>query len=247
MTSNHREIYQHLVSPRAQSIPQSKTVAIADLAAKLRREGASVVDFSAGRAAEATAAVVCEAAKEALSKGDTHQTEARGRPLYLEACAEKLKRENGLDLDPTKNVIATLGCKNGLLLSSMASLSPGDEILIEDPCFVSYEPEITVAGAVAVRVPMRFENGNRWSREDLESAITPKTRAILFCSPHNPVGVVHTKEDLQVIADVAQKHDLVVIADEDHLGTNLAGGRAHRPEVDGAGHGGFVDHDHVAR
>jgi aspartate/methionine/tyrosine aminotransferase len=203
-------------------------VAIADLAAKLRREGASVVDFSAGRAAEATAAVVCEAAKDALSVGDTHQTEARGRPVYLEACAEKLKRENGLDLEPEKNVIATLGCKNGLLLSSMASLSPGDEILIEDPCFVSYEPEITVAGATAVRVPMRPENGNRWIREDLESAVTPKTRAILFCSPHNPVGVVHTEGDLQVIADVAQEHDLVVIADEIYEAVTW-GGRKHLP------------------
>jgi aspartate aminotransferase len=221
-------MYQDLVSPRARSIPQSKTVAIADLAAKLRREGASVVDFSAGRAAEATTTVVCEAAKEALSKGDTHQTEARGRPLYLEACAEKLKRENGLDVDPATNVIATLGCKNGLLLSLMASLSPGDEVLVEDPCFVSYEPEITVAGGVAVRVPLRPENGNRWSREDLESAVTPKTRAILFCSPHNPVGVVHTEEDLLVIAEVAQTHDLVVIADEIYEAVTW-GGRKHLP------------------
>jgi aspartate aminotransferase len=228
MTSENRRKYQDLVSPRAKNIPQSKTVAIADLAARLRREGASVVDFSAGRAAEATATVVCDAAKEALSRGDTHQTEARGRPSYLEACAEKLKRENGLDLDPSKNVIATLGCKNGLLLSSTASLSPGDEILTEDPCFVSYGPEITVAGGVSVKVPLRPENGNRWSRKDLESAVTPKTRAILFCSPHNPVGVVHTAEDLQVIADVAQKHDLVVIADEIYEAVTW-GGRKHLP------------------
>lgn len=228
MSFSHSVDANHLVSSRAQSIPQSKTIAIADLAATLRREGASVVDFSAGRAAEATATVICAAAQQALAAGDTHQTEARGRPTYLEACAEKLRRENGLELDASKHIIATLGCKNGLLLSAMACLSPGDEVLIEDPCFVSYGPEITVAGGVPVRVPLRPGNNNRWSREDLEAAITPKTRAILFCSPHNPVGAVHTAEDLQAIADVAQKHNLVVIADEIYESVTW-GGRKHLP------------------
>ena len=114
----------------------------------MRRDGHSVVDFSAGRAAEHSPDIVNEAAIEAMRAGQTHQTEARGRPEYLEACAEKLRRCNGLDLDASRNIQATLGCKQGLVLSLLASIDAGDEVIIEDPCFVSYAPTIRLFGGV---------------------------------------------------------------------------------------------------
>ncbi|MCG8420888.1 MAG: aminotransferase class I/II-fold pyridoxal phosphate-dependent enzyme [Proteobacteria bacterium] len=217
-----------LVSRRADAMPASSTVAIADEASKLRRDGVSVVDLSAGRAAEATAAQICWAARRAIDSGDTHQTEARGRPYYLEACAEKLQRENGVLVDPARNVIATFGCKQGLVLALMAALDSGDEVLCEDPCFVSYGPAIRLAGGTPRRVPLRPATGYRWIRDDFEGAIGPRTRAILFCSPHNPTGVVHTASDLQVIADVATDHDLIVIADETYEGVTWKQ-RVHHP------------------
>lgn len=202
------------VSARARAIPESSTVAIADKASAMRRSGHSVCDFSAGRAAENSPAAACEAAVRALREGHTHQVEARGTPEYLTACAAKLARSNGITVDPAVNLIATLGCKQGLVLALLAAVDPGDEVLIEDPCFVSYAPTIHLLGAIPVRVPARASNHYRWIVEDLERAVTPKTRAILFCSPNNPTGVVHSEKDLEAIAKVATTHDLTVIADE---------------------------------
>ena len=145
-------------SRRVSNIPESSTVAIADLAARMRREGHKVIDFSAGRAAEHSPDLACEAAIEALRSGQTHQTEARGRPEYLQACSDKLQRCNGLALDPESNIIATLGCKQGLVLSLLASIDAGDEVIIEDPCFVSYAPTIRLLGGVPVIAPLNPEN-----------------------------------------------------------------------------------------
>jgi histidinol-phosphate/aromatic aminotransferase/cobyric acid decarboxylase-like protein len=215
-------------SRRVSEIPESSTVAIADLAARMRREGHKVVDFSAGRAAEHSPDLACEAAIEAMRSGQTHQTEARGRPEYLQACSEKLQRCNGLTLDPGSNIIATLGCKQGLVLSLLASIDAGDEVIIEDPCFVSYAPTIRLLGGVPVIVPLMPENGFRWKGDDLQNAITDKTRAILYCSPHNPAGVVHTRDDLDVISNIAVQHDLTVIADEIYEAVTW-NGRSHIP------------------
>jgi aspartate/methionine/tyrosine aminotransferase len=147
-------------------------------------------------------------------QGDTHQTMTRGKPEYRKRVADKLRKENGLDVDPEKHVMATLGCKNGLTLSLMATLNPGDEVIVEDPCFVSYGATIGFFGGKAVPVPLRAENDFRWTQQDLERAVTYRTRCILMCSPQNPTGTVHTEEDLDIIAAVAQKHNLWVVSDE---------------------------------
>ena len=208
---------------RVREAPSSATVRIADVAASLRRQGVDVLDFSAGRAAEHTPSYICDAAVHALRAGDTHQTMAQGKPAFREACARKLARENSLTVDPETEVIATMGCKQGLLLALLATLDPGDEILVEDPGFVSYQPTIRFCGGVPVPVPLRAEHGFRWRVEDLEAALTGRTRAILFCSPHNPTGVVHTPDDLAPIADLARRADLMVIADETYERLTWAG------------------------
>ena len=217
-----------VTSQRVAAVPESATVAIADLAARMRRDGHQVVDFSAGRAAEHSPEIVCEAAIEAMRQGETHQTEARGRPEFLQASAAKLKRCNGLELDPEKNIIATLGCKQGLVLSLLSAIEPGGEVIIEDPCFVSYAPTIRLLGGVPVVVPLRPENGFRWDTDELEASISDRSQAILYCSPHNPAGTVHTRSDLDTIAHVALKHDLTVIADEIYESVTWDG-RSHLP------------------
>ncbi len=216
------------IAARNRNIPESSTVAIADLASRMRRDGLNVVDFSAGRAAEHSPEIVCEAATNAMRAGRTHQTEARGLPEYLSACAEKLERANGLHLDPKSNVIATLGCKQGLTLSLFATIDIGDEVIIEDPCFVSYAPSIELCGGVPVVVQTDPDDRFSWSEDRLEAAISDKTKAILFCSPHNPAGTVHTEDDLKAIANIAIKYDLTVIADEIYEAV-CWGGRTHQP------------------
>lgn len=199
---------------RLEGIPSSATVRIADTVASLRRRGMPVIDLSAGRAAEHTPTYICEAAKRALDAGDTHQTMARGAPSYREACTAKLYRDNGIDADPETEIVATMGVKQGLTLAILATIDPGDEVIVEDPCFVSYEPLIRLAGGLPIRVTLHASNAYRWTRPQLEAAVTSRTRAILFNSPHNPTGVVHNETDLDVIARVAIERDLVVITDE---------------------------------
>lgn len=202
------------LSKRVLENPPSATVLIADIAAGMRRQGIDIIDFSAGRAAEHSPYYVNQEAAQALLSGDTHQTMAQGKPEYREACARKLARENGIVADPEKSIIATLGCKQGLTLALMAVVDPGDEVIVEDPCFVSYQPTIRFCGGIPVPVPLRRENHFRWQRDELEAAITDRTKAILFCSPHNPTGTVHTEADLDLISEIACKHDLTVISDE---------------------------------
>lgn len=202
------------VARRILGSPASATVRIADLAATLRRRGVNVIDFSAGRASEHTPGYICRAASDALLAGDTHQTMARGTPEYREACARKLLRENTLEADPGTELIATFGCKNGLTLALLAVMNPGDEVILEDPGFVSYAPTIRFFGGAPVPVPLEPELNHRWREERLRAAVTARTRAILFCSPHNPTGAVHTPEELDMIGRVARDHDLYAISDE---------------------------------
>jgi aspartate/methionine/tyrosine aminotransferase len=192
----------------------------------MRRKGLAVFDFSAGRAVENTPADICKAAADSVLEGDTHQTMAQGKLEYRKACAAKLKRDNNIDANPEINIIATMGIKQGLTLSLLASINPGDEIIVEDPCFVSYRPLIHLCGGVPVDVPLRRENQYRWTQSDLEAAVTNKTRTILFCTPHNPTGTVHTEDDLDMISQVAQKYDLTVISDEVYERATW-GGRKH--------------------
>ena len=209
MENNHL-----ILSERVLSSVQSATVRIADKAKTLREQGQTVFDFSAGRAFEPTPKYVVDAAIRAMLNGDTHQTMAQGTTQYREACATKLERENNIIANPETEIIATMGCKQGLTISLLALLNPGDEIIVEDPCFVSYKQTIRYLGGKAIAVPLLKKNNFRWKKEQLERAVTSRTKAIIMCTPHNPTGVVHTREDLEEIAQIARRNNLFVITDE---------------------------------
>lgn len=199
---------------RVSLIRESATVGIADKVAQLQQQGRRVVDFSAGRAFEPTPGYVTRTAADALLSGDTHQTMAQGTPDFRQACAAKLLRDNSLKVDWETEIIATAGVKQALTLGLLCVLNPDDEILVEDPCFVSYSALATIAGGRIRPVPLKKENNFRWSKDQLENNVTERTRAILLNSPQNPTGTVHTQEDLEAIAEVACRHDLIVITDE---------------------------------
>lgn len=212
-----------VIASRIAALPDSATVRIADLAARMRGRGLEIIDLSAGRAAEHTPLPYVETAVRSMREGDTHQTPARGTPAYLDACVRKLARENDLQIDPARGILATLGCKQGLGLALSAIIDVDDEVIVEDPGFVSYAPSVQLAGGVSVPVPLHEHNAFRWTGDDLTAALTERTRALLFCSPHNPTGVVHSRADLEIIADVARTHDLFVIVDEIYERTTWRG------------------------
>jgi aspartate/methionine/tyrosine aminotransferase len=211
------------LSKRVTAAPSSATVLIADVAADMRARGVDVLDFAGGRAAEETPDFISRAAIRALEAGATHQTHAQGTRAFREACALKLRRDNGVGADPETEIIATMGCKQGLTISLLAAIDAGDEVIVEDPGFVSYAPTIEFCGGVPVPVPLRPENGFRWDPAEVEAAVTPRTRAIILCSPHNPTGSVHEAADLDAVADVATRHDLFVIADSIYERVTWAG------------------------
>ncbi|MFZ1806074.1 MAG: aminotransferase class I/II-fold pyridoxal phosphate-dependent enzyme [Cyclobacteriaceae bacterium] len=215
-----------ILSDRVRASEQSSTVRIADMAKRLKEKGNTVYDFSAGRAFEHTPEYIMEGAIAAMRAGDTHQTMAQGTTLYREACAIKLHRENGIVANPETDIVATMGCKQGLTVSLLAILNPDDEVIVEDPCFVSYKQTIRYLGANPVEVPLLPEYKFRWKREQLEAAISKRTKAIIMCTPHNPTGVVHSMEDLEEVAFVAKKYNLFVITDEPYERT-VWGGRRH--------------------
>ena len=203
-----------LLSQRVISSKQSSTVSIADKAKALMESGQTVFDFSAGRAFEATPTYILEATIQAMKDGDTHQTMAKGTTPYREACARKLARENNIQANPETEIVATMGVKQGLTISLLCLLNPGDEVIVEDPCFVSYRQTIQYLGGVSVQIPLRKQNDHRWDPDELRRGITERTKAIILCSPHNPTGVVHTRDDLEMIAEIAIEHNLIVITDE---------------------------------
>jgi len=202
------------ISDRVVNSEHSSTVGIADTATRIRAEGKTIYDFSAARAFEPTPDYIIEEAIRSMKAGETHQTMAVGTMAYRRAVSIKLKRENNIIADPDKEIIATMGVKQGLTIGFLALINPGDDVIIEDPCFPSYRQLIHYLGGNAISVPLRAKNNFRWDKDELEKAITPRTKAILFNSPQNPTGVVHTLQELELIAYIAKKYNLFVLSDE---------------------------------
>jgi aminotransferase len=157
---------------------------------------------------------IIEAAKTALDTGYTHYTPNAGFLDLRSAIAEKLKRENGIEADPETEIIVTVGGTGAIFLAVTVLLNPGDEVLIPDPGFVTYQPCVMMAGAKAVPVPVMESNSFRMLPRDIEGCLTKRTRCIVLNSPQNPTGGVLLEEDLKGIAEIAIENSLTVISDE---------------------------------
>jgi arginine:pyruvate transaminase len=175
--------------------------------------GEDVIVLSIGDPDLATPPPVTEAAVTALRGGDTHYAEVEGRDTLRALIAQQHQALCGQPVSAA-NVIVLAGAQNALFAASLCLLDPGDEAIVLQPMYITYEACIQVAGATLVPVAMDPARGFRLDREALRAAVTPRTRAIYFASPGNPTGVVLDREELQFIAELAQAHDLWVVADE---------------------------------
>ncbi len=157
---------------------------------------------------------VLEAAVEAMEKGFTHYTETNGVLELRQAIVEKLERENGIDADPQTEVTVTSGTQEAMFIAALGFLNPGDEALILDPYYPACFEDTLLAEAKPVTVPLDEEKNYGIEMEALEGKVTKRTKMIWMCNPSNPTGHVFSKQDLEIIAEVAQKHNLIVFVDE---------------------------------
>lgn len=201
------------LSSKVMDITPSSTLAVTAKAKQMKADGIDVVGFGAGEPDFDTPEHIKQAAIKAIEEGFTKYTPASGTLELKKAICDKLKNENGLDYKLSQIVISN-GAKHSLTNTFMTILNPGDEVIIPAPFWLSYPQMVKLADGVPVIVYAKKENDFKITIEDLESAVTDKTKALVINSPSNPTGVVYAKEELKAIADFAVKHDLYVISDE---------------------------------
>jgi arginine:pyruvate transaminase len=180
-------------------------------AAAARNE--DVIVLSVGDPEFAAPKIVTAAAIAALQAGDTHYTSISGRLVLRERIARQHNRSSGQVVD-ADNVVVVGGAQNGMFVASLCLCEAGDEVLVPEPLYLTYEATIRASGATLVPVPVHADDGFRIDIQALRSAITPRTRAIFFATPCNPTGVAMRRDELQAIAELAIAHDLWVVADE---------------------------------
>jgi aspartate aminotransferase len=195
-------------------IQPSATIAVATKARQLKAEGRDIISLSAGEPDFDTPQNIKDAAKAAIDKGYTKYTDVDGIPELKVAIAAKFKRDNDLDYKPFQISVGT-GGKQVLYNALLATLNPGDEVIIPAPCWVSYADIVLLGGGKPVFVPTTMENGFRLQPQDLEKAITPNTKWFMFNSPSNPTGAAYSDSDIKKLTDVLLKHPHVWVMTDD--------------------------------
>jgi aminotransferase len=201
---------RNYVSQRVQSVPPSGIRRFFDIAATMK----NVISLGIGEPDFVTPAPILRAGIASLERGETAYTSNSGTLELRLALAAHLKALYGLDYDAEHELLITVGVSEALYLALTAILDPGDEVIVPEPCFVAYTPEVVFAGGVAVTIPTRVEDNFQVTSETIERFITPRTKALLIGYPNNPTGAVMTRAELAEIAEVATRHDLLVISDE---------------------------------
>lgn len=197
-------------SQRVQRIKPSPSGAAADRASDLKREGRPIISLVVGEPDFDTPAHICQAGCEAIMKGDTRYTHGRGTMALREAVARKLKRENGLEYG-AQEIIVTAGAKAAIYLALGATLNPGDEVIVPAPHWVSYTDMTLACDGVPVVVACPESSGFKITPDQLEAAITPRTRWLMINSPCNPTGATYSAREYAALADVLRRHPQVLL------------------------------------
>ena len=201
------------LAERLSSIAPSATLAMAARAAKLRAEGHRVFPFGVGEPDFDTPTLIRNAAKAALDAGATHYTAVSGTAELKSAICAATERYRGYRPSPSEVVVSCVA-KHVLFNLALALYEPGDEVVIPAPCWVSYPEQVRLLGATPILIPTTEEENFRVSPEKLEAALTPRTKAVVLCTPSNPTGAAYAENELRALLDVLRRHDCWIIVDE---------------------------------
>lgn len=211
------------LSARLQSLSPSETLAMAQKSAELKSQGIDVISMSLGEPDFATPDHIKAAAAKAIGDNITFYSPVPGFPELRKAICAKLKNENNLDFEPAQIVVSN-GAKQSICNVILSLVNQGDEVIIPAPYWVSYPEMVKLAEGKSVMIYAGVEQDFKITAEQLEKAITPKTKALILCSPSNPTGSVYTKTELKALASVLEKHpNIYVISDEIYEHINYAG------------------------
>lgn len=211
------------LSDRLNRLAPSATLAMSQKSSEMKAQGIDVINMSVGEPDFNTPENIKEAAKKAIDDNFSRYSPVPGYPDLRKAIVAKLKNENGLDYTVNEVIVGT-GGKQGICNVILALVNPGDEVIIPAPYWVSYPQMAKLAGGVPVIVNAGFDQDFKMTPEQLEAAITPKTKMLILCSPSNPTGSVYSKEELAALADILRKHpDVFVLADEIYEHINYIG------------------------
>ncbi|MDD6379236.1 MAG: pyridoxal phosphate-dependent aminotransferase [Prevotella sp.] len=214
------------LSDRLNRLAPSATLAMSQKSNEMKANGIDVINMSVGEPDYMTPDFIKEAGKKAIDDNYSKYSPVPGYLDLRQAIAKKLERENGLSYGPTEIIVGT-GGKQGVCNTFMALVNPGDEVIIPAPYWVSYPQMAKLAGGTPVVIRAELDQNFKITPEQLETAITPKTKLLVICSPSNPTGSVYTQDELNALAKVILKHeDLYVLSDEIYENINYVGFKA---------------------
>lgn len=211
------------LAQRLDRVTEPQTIRMAKLSRELRAQGLNIIDLSIGEPDFATPAHICEAATKAMEQGFTKYTPVSGFPELREAICGKLERDNGLTYK-CENIVVSTGAKQALANVMLSVINPGDEVIIPTPYWVTYSALVQLAEGAPVFVPTTIETDFKITPEQLEEAITERTRMFIFSSPCNPTGTVYTQDELAALAAVFERNpEIVIVSDEIYEYINYTG------------------------
>ena len=211
------------LSNRLNRLAPSQTLAMSQKSSEMKAQGVDVINLSVGEPDFNTPDHIKEAAKKAIEDNFSRYSPVPGYPELRKAIVAKLKNENGLDYSMSE-ILVSNGAKQSVCNTVMALVNDGEEVIIPAPYWVSYPQMVKLAGGTPVIVNAGFDQDFKMTPEQLEAAITPKTRMLILCSPSNPTGSVYSKEELEALAEVIKRHEgLYVLADEIYEHINYVG------------------------
>ena len=203
-----------LISNRVRNMAQSETLAMTQIARELTEAGKDVISLSIGEPDFNTPEEVKLAGKQGIDENWTHYPPVAGYPELKKAICAKFKRDNNLDYTPDQVVVST-GGKQAIYQVIMSLVNPGDEVVIPTPFWVSYKAIVQLAEGKSIFIQTRIEDDFKVTPEQLKSALTPKTKMMIFSSPSNPTGMLYSKEELKALAEVLREYpDVIVLSDE---------------------------------
>lgn len=211
------------ISKRVSSLAQSQTLAMSQKSNELKEQGVDVINLSVGEPDFNTPDHIKQAAKRAIDENFSFYSPVPGYMSLRKAVSDKLARENGLDFSPAQ-IVVSAGAKQALCNVILSTINPGDEVVLPTPAWVSYVEMVKLAEGKCVTVATGIESDFKMTPEQLEAAITPRTRMLLMCSPSNPTGSVYTRDELAALVEVVKRHEnIIVLADEIYEHINYTG------------------------